>query len=209
MEFRDRPTFLNIAGVLQGGIVLSALALGAWCDIAPLSSIRLNVADAALGAAAILPMLLAFWLARPLRKLVVELLGPALALCTWYDLVLLAALAGFGEELLFRGTLQPWVGRLHPVAGLIGVNVLFGLLHALTPAYAVLATLFGLYLSWLAAGPGEPNLLRPIVAHALYDYLAFVLVVREYRRMTARADERQPDVPAAGTTRNRDRRGDS
>lgn len=209
MEFRDRASFLNLAGILQGGIVLAALALGALVDIAALSSIRLDGTDALLGAVAILPMLGAFWLARPLRKLVVEALGPALALCTWYDLVLLAALAGFGEELLFRGTLQPWIGRLHPAAGLIGVNVLFGLLHALTPAYAMMAALFGLYLSWLAAGPGEPNLLRPIVAHALYDYLAFVLVVREYRRMAAGGGERRPDDPAAGSPENGADRGDS
>ena len=104
----------------------------------------------------------------------------------------MAALAGFGEELLFRGVLQPWLGRIHPWVGIIGANLIFGALHALTPAYAVFATLIGLYFSWLYAGYGEPNLARPIIAHALYDYIAFLIIIREVRR-----EETVPDRAAS------------
>ena len=55
---------------------------------------------------------------------------------------------------------------------IVGVAILFGLLHAVNAAYAVLATLMGLYLGWLWMATG--NLAVPIVAHAVYDFLALV-----------------------------------
>jgi len=185
VEINDRATFLRMAGIVEGGVVLVALLLAAWLDLWPLDSIHANLRDVLWGCAAIAPMLLLFFTARGLRRLVVDLLGQPLSLCTWYDLLLVAALAGFGEELLFRGVLQPWIGSGHPLAGLIGANLLFGLMHALTPGYAALATVFGFYLSWLLAGFGEENLLRPIVAHGVYDYVGFLLIVREYRKGSA------------------------
>ena len=207
MEINDRATFLRLAGLLEGGVVLVALLLATWLDLWPLSEIRLRPLDVLWGVVAIVPMLLLFCAARGLRRLVVELLGQPLSRCTWYDLLLVAALAGFGEELLFRGVLQPWIGRGHPLAGLIAANLIFGLLHALTPSYAAAATAFGFYLSWLAGGGvGEPNLLRPIVAHAAYDYVAFLLVVREYRQMTA-ATTPPGDVPAASSAADVDETG--
>ena len=53
---------------------------------------------------------------------------------------------------------------------------MFGLLHPITRAYAVIAALLGAYLGglWLAGG----NLLTPIVAHALYDFVALVYLLR-------------------------------
>ena len=62
------------------------------------------------------------------------------------------------------------------VLGLLAAALLFGLLHSITPAYAILAGLVGLYLGglWLACG----NLLTPIVAHGTYDFLALVYLVR-------------------------------
>lgn len=189
----DRGSFLNTAGALQGGIVLLALGLGWISGTAPLRSMSWDVTAVLVGTAAILPMLGCLAFARRLRDLVTQLLGRPLSLCRWYDLVLLAALAGFGEELLFRGVLQPWLGRIHPWVGIVGANVIFGLLHALTPAYAVYATAFGLYLSWLYSGYDEPNLARPILAHALYDYIAFHVIIRDARR-GASPDETADDT---------------
>src|SRR5262249_54526611 len=56
-----------------------------------------------------------------------------------------------------------------PWLGLAAASVLFGLLHAVTPTYAVLATLMGGYLGglWMATG----NILAPIIVHALYDFV--------------------------------------
>lgn len=194
----DRGSFLNLAGLFQGGIVLAALALGWLSGTAPLRQLHWDLADVIVGVAAILPMLACLSFARQLRQIVTKLLGRPLSLCRWYDLVLLAALAGFGEELLFRGVLQPWLGRIHPWVGIVGANVIFGLLHALTPAYAVYATVFGLYLSWLYTGFDEPNLARPIIAHALYDYIAFLVIIREVRR------QKSAGMPAESGDRDED-----
>ena len=90
---------------------------------------------------------------------------------------------GFCEEILFRGVLQPWFEKLGgPTVGLVGSNVLFGLAHIITPLYGVLAGLIGCYLGWLLDCSGERNVLIPVISHAVYDYLAFLVVIRGYRR---------------------------
>jgi membrane protease YdiL (CAAX protease family) len=55
-------------------------------------------------------------------------------------------------------------------------SLVFGLLHALTATYAVLATFMGVYLGavWLGTG----NLLVVVLAHALYDFAALVYLTR-------------------------------
>jgi uncharacterized protein len=76
--------------------------------------------------------------------------------------------AGFGEEMLFRGVLQ-WevASRFGDVVALGGTSIVFGLLHAVTPLYAVLAGLASIYFGWLYQS--ADNLAVPIVTHALYD----------------------------------------
>jgi membrane protease YdiL (CAAX protease family) len=64
---------------------------------------------------------------------------------------------------------------------LIGSNIVFGLAHALTPLYFVLATLVGIYLGLSLDYGGERNLLTPIIIHGLYDFLAFLALMRAYR----------------------------
>jgi membrane protease YdiL (CAAX protease family) len=55
----------------------------------------------------------------------------------------------------------------------------FGLAHFLTATYAALAAVAGLYLGTLFLLQG--NLVVPIVAHALYDFVALLYLVRRYR----------------------------
>ncbi len=59
--------------------------------------------------------------------------------------------------------------------GLAVASVVFGLLHAVTPTYAVLAALIGVYLGGLWQVTG--NILTPIVTHALYDFLLLVYLL--------------------------------
>jgi hypothetical protein len=95
------------------------------------------------------------------------------------QLALLAALAGIGEELLFRGVLQVGLARVLPDAGaLVAASALFGLVHFVSPAYVLLAGVVGLYLGGLFLFQG--NLLVPIIAHALYDFVALIYVTRRY-----------------------------
>ena len=62
---------------------------------------------------------------------------------------------------------------------IVSVAIVFGLLHAVNAAYAVLAALMGLYLGWLWMATG--NLAVPIVAHAVYDFLALVYILNRRR----------------------------
>jgi membrane protease YdiL (CAAX protease family) len=78
--------------------------------------------------------------------------------------VVLAGLSSLGEELLFRGLLQPWIGWI-PQA------LLFGLVHQLPGSsrwvWASWAFVVGLVLGGLFELTG--SLLGPIVAHALVN----------------------------------------
>ena len=189
----DRGQFLNMAAFFEGGLVAAAFVLGWLVGTDPLETLSWKWTAAALGLAGVVPMFALFLLSQrfpvgPLlriKRFLVEMLGPSLSVCTWYDLILLAALAGVGEEMLFRGVLQQqtWLG-------LVGSNVLFGLAHLITPLYAVLAGVIGVYLGMLMEAPGEPNLLVPMITHAVYDYLAFLVVVRDYRAEQRARQER-------------------
>jgi hypothetical protein len=69
---------------------------------------------------------------------------------------------------------------------LVVASAAFGLAHFITPAYAILAGLAGLYLGGLFLLQG--SLTAPIVAHAVYDLVALNYVARRYRQ--------QADYPA-------------
>ena len=88
-----------------------------------------------------------------LNAVVDGFLVPLFAGVGWLQLALVSLVAGVGEELFFRGVLQPTlIGWIGIAAGLIAASVVFGLLHAITPTYALLATAVGAYLGWLARG---------------------------------------------------------
>jgi membrane protease YdiL (CAAX protease family) len=117
---------------------------------------------------------------RRIRRFFDEELRPLLAARPWSDLALLAVAAGVGEEMLFRGTIQGALDRAWgPTAGVLGASVIFGLLHPITPGYTVIAGLLGAYLGvvWLITG----NLLAVMVAHALYDFAALLILLRSER----------------------------
>jgi membrane protease YdiL (CAAX protease family) len=139
------------------------------------------------------PLLLALtWILRQraggLRRLVdfvVEELGPLLARRSHAELAFLAALAGLGEELLFRGVVQTGLARVIPAPlDLLAASSLFGLAHFATATYAIVAAIMGLYLGVLFLIQG--TLFAPIVTHALYDFVALLLVVRRYHASQTR-----------------------
>ena len=182
MEVTNRAEFLNLAGLVEGGTILTALAAGWLVGVSPWEVMVWRWDAVGIAVLATLPMLGLFFVAKGPRTVATEMLGEVLSRCHWYDWVVLAALAGVGEELLFRGVLQLWLSEWNPTFAFIATNVAFGLMHAVTPSYALLTAGVGMYLSWLVYGIGEPNLWRAIVAHGVYDAIAFGLIVREYRR---------------------------
>jgi transglutaminase-like putative cysteine protease len=178
----ERKNFLAFSGLFLCGLLLFTLLLAAISGVHPLQKIHFSLADLLMGMGAALGMMGVFGFISPVRQQAEDIMGPPLAACRWYDLLLLAMLVGLIEELLFRGVLEPWGARLSPTAALIGVNLIFGLLHAVSIPYAIVATLLGGVLSLLARWPGEYNLLRPIMAHALYDFIGFLWIASSWRR---------------------------
>ncbi|MFW5825511.1 MAG: CPBP family intramembrane glutamic endopeptidase [Marinobacter sp.] len=100
---------------------------------------------------------------------------------SWPVLVALAILAGVGEELLFRGAIQGWVGQhLGVAAGVVAGAVTFGLAHALSWSYFLVATALGGVLGVAYAITGSIQLV--MVWHAVYD-LVVILVLRCYPQL--------------------------
>lgn len=187
-----REDFLAFVGAYLAGLLLLTLGLAAVAGLSPLQLIHPALTDLAIGAAAAGIMVAAFGFLPPVRQQAEEILGPSLAVCRWYDFIPLAVLVGLIEELLFRGVLEPWLARdVSPRLAFWSVNLLFGLLHAVSVPYAVVAGLLGCLLSLLAHEPGEFNLFRPIVAHAVYDYIGFIWIAGSFRRQQDRQASRR------------------
>jgi len=173
---------------IELGLIGVAAVLGWWLDRPLLDGFDWSATDLALGALASLPMLaLMAWLLEwrlpqlaRIRRMFEDVLRPFFANWTLGQLGVISLIAGVSEELLFRGMIQgalsPQVG---PVPALVLASVLFGCGHCLTWAYAVLAGLIGAWLGalWLCTG----NLLVPMTAHALYDFLALVYFLKFMR----------------------------
>lgn len=106
------------------------------------------------------------------------------------EFAMVALLAGVGEELLFRGVFQTkLIGWTTPLVGLWLASLVFGLAHALSRLYFAFAVVVGLFLGWLAFQYGD--LVAPMVAHALYDFVALLYLSRNAKRPSA------PTSPAA------------
>ncbi len=191
-DLSNRYDFLSAAILFEGSLIAVAGGVGWWFGIEPLAALAWDRQGVIWGVAGTVPMFALFLLGnrysigplRTIKQFLVEALGPSLVACRWYDLLLVAAVAGLSEEILFRGV-------LHPLMGPVWSNVVFGLVHFITPAYAVLAGLLGGYLGWLLNA--SENLLTPIVAHGFYDFLAFLIVARECRQ--SRINDNSPPSP--------------
>ena len=94
----------------------------------------------------------------------------------WRQVALISLLAGWGEEWLFRGVLLEGIeGKLGTGWALVISSAVFGLFHFVSMAYAVLAAVIGAFLGWIYLETG--GLVAPIVAHAVYDFVAIHLLV--------------------------------
>jgi uncharacterized protein len=182
----ESDTIVILAILFEAALAPLAVFLGWLLDRPALSGFTWSVEDAVLGVVATVPMLGLFrfgqvWPVGPFRSIkrfFDEEARPILSGCTWPDLALLSVAAGVGEEMLFRGVFQGVLSRwLEPGLGWGAASLLFGLLHPITPGYILIASVMGAYLGgiWLWNG----NLLTVMIAHALYDFIALVLVLRE------------------------------
>lgn len=107
---------------------------------------------------------------RDLQKLIDSQVAPLFAGLSRQDLLAIAAMAGASEEVLFRGMLQPWLAHgleWGEMPAIVATAALFGLCHALSPAYFMAAFILGTGFGLADWATG--NLAVPILAHAAYD----------------------------------------
>lgn len=96
---------------------------------------------------------------------------------SWLHLACVAALAGVGEELLFRGFLQTWLSNHFAITWAILVaSIIFGLLHYLSHAYFMSVTVMSI--AFGVAYYITDSLLMVMVWHGVYDFIALLALVK-------------------------------
>ncbi len=191
MHEKNPDQFFKTACLFEASLILLAVFLGWIAGIDPFVHIQFTEQALFYGLVGAMPLFILFQALNHLpyaeiqkiQRLLMESLGPALKDRNWADLMVLAAIAGIAEEILFRGVLQPWLENHWGVnAGLLLSNLIFGAVHAVTPVYFFFATLVGIYLGLSLDYGGERNLLTPIIIHGFYDFLAFLVIMRAYKK---------------------------
>lgn len=152
------------------------LVLARWAGLDPVSrclwtpeAITLGIAGGA-GMGFIALRVTSHPVFRDLERLINSQVAPLFAELSWQDLLAIAAMAGASEEVLFRGMLQPWLANrleLGEMPAILASGVVFGLCHALSPAYFFFAFTLGIAFGLAESASG--NLLIPILLHAAYD----------------------------------------
>lgn len=181
MDHRSRNFALAMAFESSLGFV--GVGIAGFTGISIVDRLQLTQSGVERGLIATLPMLLMLGVLTlstwpplvEIRKFVEPLVRELFAHSNWLEIALISIAAGVGEELLFRGALQPWIASwTDPLISLLVVSLLFGLAHAMSTSYFVFAALIGGYLGWLAME--YDDLVAPIVAHALYDFVAIIYI---------------------------------
>ena len=173
------------AALFELGLGLAAILLGDWAGRPVLGALAWNVPHAIWGVIGTIPLFaILLWLLNSSYAWSIEIVRfldqharPVFAQWSLAQLAVLSVLAGFGEELLFRGFIQSELARIAgPAFAFIAASALFGVFHCVTRGYAVLAGVIGAYLSllWMLSG----NLLVPAITHSVYDFAALVYFFR-------------------------------
>jgi membrane protease YdiL (CAAX protease family) len=202
-EYSVSAGVVRAAIVFEGMLAVGAYFLGEIVERPPGERIHWNWLDALWGVIAAVPLLvllvalmrLPLGAIERLREFCRKFLIPMFREATWRQLLLICAFAGIGEEMLFRGLIQLGLadaigGTSGTIVGIAVASITFGLAHAATRTYAIVAGLVGLYLGGVLILSG--NLLVPIIAHAVYDLGAFVYLFR--------LNEEEADATAELTT---------
>ena len=192
----NEQNFFKVACYFEGSLIVVAIVLGWIADVDPFANIIFSEMAVFYGIIGTIPLFI-FFVAlyqiqidafQQIKRTLLETLAPSMHRYHWTDLFILGAIAGITEEILFRGVIQPWMeSSWGMTGGLIASSIIFGLVHAVTPLYALLATMVGIYLGLAMDYGGQRNLLNPIIIHGLYDFLAFLVIVHTYRNNKAEA----------------------
>lgn len=95
----------------------------------------------------------------------------------WAEILFVSCCAGIGEEILFRGAVQPLIG--------IGwTSLLFVVLHGYINPFNPSMTVYGIFMVLAVAGMGwvafHRGLVSAIVAHTVIDVILLYLLSRAY-----------------------------
>jgi len=184
-EAMGRHEIMRMSVLVEGLLVPAAMLIGWWAGFNPLDKLQGTWLDLALGlaGAAALALTVLGGMALPwkpvrsFRTLVEQKMFPLLAATTYPDRIGIALLAGFCEEILFRGAIQPGLALtpLGPWGAVVVTSLLFGALHGLSVAYFVLAFGISMALGWLYLV--TDNLLGPMVLHGVYDLIILLALI--------------------------------
>ncbi len=157
-----------------GSFIVEMILAESWLRIARQSSITkllslqgLSFSVAlGLGLALVLALSSRIYFTRFTPQLIRELFIPIFGRVSGSNILLISLLPGLGEEVLFRGVIQPELG-------VAGASVIFGLMHSglsrrLLP-YGVWSALVGLVLGLLYLATG--NIWGAVAAHSLINAL--------------------------------------
>lgn len=166
-----RSSLLLFAFIFEGGALVLGLSFSKIFSVPLLLIPMTPIKDIALGVAwASIPFVFFIFLVssygqkvpfiRDMRKLMLKGIHSLFLKAGILDIIVIAFLAGLGEEVLFRGAIQ---GKF----GIIIASVLFGLAHAITPAYVIIAAIMGIYIGLLYEHYN--SLFLVIQLHFIYD----------------------------------------
>jgi uncharacterized protein len=176
----DRTTFINITLFIEAIILLGATIAGVVYNIPLKQVLSISPSAFAIGAAAGLGIATCTWfllwlgkfsaILSSLREITFEQIAPLFTDFRLTDLVLIALVSGFCEEVLFRGVMQPKLGL--PTASFV-----FALLHCPSPrffSYGIWVFAAGLLLGWSFSATG--NLWVPISAHCISNIASIIFL---------------------------------
>lgn len=174
----SRSKIMKIAIMAEGGALLIALVLAKYLDIELFPLTKEPLRDLLIGTAAAVPPFLLFLfsvsekaekvpLIGSLRQIVLKEIRLIFSGCTFIDILIISLFAGLGEEFLFRGIMQAKLG-------IVAASIIFGLFHAVSPAYVIAATFMGFYIGAFYHMSG--GLLVPVQIHFVYDLAALVYI---------------------------------
>ena len=187
LNFNDYPRYklLILTCLVEGIVLMAALIIAKYYGIKLVPLTHNIFRDVVIGTiGALFPLALFMLLLSEkaesipslgsLRSIILNDIRAIFSEAKFPDLCFIAACAGIAEELLFRGVIQVKLG-------IVGASIIFGLLHFITPAYFVIATIMGFYLGILYQY--YDSLLIPIQLHFIYDlgaliYLRYFFSVR-------------------------------
>ena len=188
--------FVALAAVFYAALLLAAAVVAAFAErnaFAPGDSAPFGLLVGAISACGTVALgAILYCLLPALRRLSEELAPHLVDGAKGRDLVLVSIFSGVGEEIFFRGALQPEIG-------LVASSLLFGVLHVgLDSRYLVWTVwavgagfLFGLLYLWTG------GILAPVTAHVLHNAATLLLWKRSRRKQPATLGDTAPEEDAA------------